>query len=367
MAQTPLRVLLVGCGGITDAHLPAFETFFEQLSLIGATDPSEAARKGVAERMKPHGQVRTFAGLEEALVQLKGGIDAALVVTPHFLHFPQAKACLEAGIAVLVEKPVCNNLTELRTLRKLSKGHDKWVVAGQNRRFDPGIQWLHRWRKENPEQFGELRSFDVHGWQNIFAWMATKPDVSADFWILDKERAGGGVVVSLLVHYLDAIRYLSGQDFVEVSARARFDPPFKNGAESACSALLKMSGGACGTLHGNYLAPKVPNPNEAVHLFGEHGYIGNPSGWQYASTKGEDADGWDFQFSGIKSVPAEAARALVPSSHSFTNQLLDFARAVRTGKPPVNTLAENFNTMAVIEAIYESMNSGGKSVAVPTN
>ncbi len=362
LPNDPLRVLLVGCGGIMKAHLPAFEAYPDRLRLVAACDPSERARNAVVQRLSSIHEARPFASQEEAIEQLEGEIDAAVVTTPHFLHFPQAAACVEAGIPVLIEKPVCNNLEETRRLLNLSRKRNVLVVAGQNRRYDLRALWLKKWIRENPSAFGELRSFDIRGWQNIEAWIAGKPDKNADFWILDKARAGGGVVVSLLVHYLDMVRHLTGLDYIEVSAHGRRDPPFRNGAESSCCALLKLSNGAVGTMHANYLVRKGVQPTEVFNLIGENGFIGNGNGWQYASTYGEEPTDMKWQFKGIESVPEDPS--LAPDKKHFVSQLLAFAEAIRTGRKPMSHIEENFNTMAVIDAIYTSMQRGGGAVPV---
>jgi predicted dehydrogenase len=363
--RTPVRFLVIGCGGIVqNAHLPAFEKHPGRLRLVGATDPSAAAREAVASRTQALGPVRTFDDPATALRALRGDIDAVLVTTPHHLHFPQAALAVEAGLPVLVEKPVCNNLDETRRLLALARNRGVLVVAGQNRRYDPKAAWAKRWMTEQRAQFGELRTFDIRGWQNIEAWIATKPDKSADFWILDKNRAGGGVVVSLLVHYLDMVRHLTGLDFVEASARGRFDAPFRNGAESSCCALLTLSNGAVGTLHANYLARKSFHPNEVFNLIGERGYLGTEQGWRYATTGGQEPTGWDWQFEGMMDVPDDPALKAIGSS--FIAQLLAFADAVQGGPRPMSTLEDNFNTMAVVEAIAESLVSNGAPVRVPS-
>jgi len=363
--QPPLRFLVIGCGGIfTNAHSKAFFSYPEHLCVTAACDPSPRARKELAEQLASIGEVQTFEDPATALAACRDKVDAALILSPHYLHYPLAQTCLEAGLPVLIEKPVCNNLTETRNLMALGETHDLLVVAGQNRRYDPKPSWLKKWMSENPLHFGDIQSFDVRAWQNIGAWIATKPDKNADFWILDKERAGGGVVVSLLVHYLDMIRHLTGRDFVKVSAQGRFEPPFKNGAESSCCALLTLDNGAVGTMHGSYLAPRMIQPNECFNLFGEHGYVGDEQGWKYATTGGAEPEGWAWQFEGVEDVPLDESLELDP--FSFTAQLLDFSRAVEKGTRPRNAIENNFNTMAVIEAIYESMNLGGISVDVVT-
>jgi predicted dehydrogenase len=360
---SPTRVLLIGCGGIVNAaHLHAFRDHPERIRLVAACDPSEPARQAVARNCPHRYPVQTEADYETAISKYAKEVDAALVTTPHFLHYPQASACVEAGIPVLVEKPVCRNLDETRRLMSLARERQVLVVAGQNRRYERPVLWARRWIREDPDNFGELRSFDLRGWQNIEAWIATKPDKTADFWILDKERAGGGVVVSLLIHQMDLVRHLSGHDFVEVSAQGRFEKPFRNGAESSCCALMKLSNGAVGTLHANYLVKKSFPPNEVINLIGDHGYVGNEQGWKYGSGHGTEPDGWDWQFDGIGPVPED--ESLTPDPRSFTSQLLAFADAVRNGTKPFSHIEENFNTMAAIEAIYTSMRNGGKTVPV---
>lgn len=355
---------MVGAGGITGSQLKAFHDFPDRVRLVAICDPNREARARRAGELAHHGDVQTFATHEQALAAMEDQLDAAIVCTPHFLHFPQALACVEAGVPVLVEKPVCNNVAELRQLHKAATARNVLVVAGQNRRYDLTALWLKRWLQKNPKDVGEVRSFDLRAWQNVEAWIATKPDRNADFWILDKERAGGGVVVSLAIHYLDMIRFLSGHDFVSVSARGRYDAPFRNGAESMCAGLLTLANGATGTLHANYLARKSLQPNEVFNIIFDQGYLGTERGWGYASTGGKAPDGWNWQFEGINEVPRDTS--LAPSDNSFVNQCLAFADAVRTGRPPMSHLADNFNTMATIEALYASMQQDGRTVEVAT-
>ncbi|MFP4282367.1 MAG: Gfo/Idh/MocA family protein, partial [Opitutales bacterium] len=231
---------------------------------------------------------------------------------------------------------------------------------GQNRRFDARVQWLRKWIGDTSNPFGELQSFDLFAFQDIRSWIAIKPNPEADFWILDKERAGGGVVMSLLIHLLDLVRALSGLDFVEATARARFDPPFKNGAESACSGLLTLSNGAAGTFHANYLAPRHPRAGEGLTLFGTEGMARHAGRWEYATAAGKGPSPWGKPDEGLAAVPVDAATPF----HSFTTQLLSFAEAVKGGTRPLNHLEDNFNTLAVVEAIYSSIDASGQPVAV---
>jgi predicted dehydrogenase len=360
--MTPLRFLLLGAGGITAAHLPAFRQHPERLRVAAVCDPSEAAREGLTSQLRDLGPVRAHENHESALAQERGAVDAVLIATPHHLHLPQARACVEAGLPVLVEKPLCRSRAEALALRDLARRHRILVVSGQNRRYDLRVEWLRDWIEAAPENFGELRSFELFAFQNILSWIATKPNPVADFWILDRERAGGGVVISLLIHLLDLLRALTGLDYAQVSARSRQDPPFRGGAESVSCGLLTMSNGAVGTFHANYLAPRHPRAGEGLCLFGSEGMVRQQAGWAYASAAGQGAPPWGRPDEGLSplSIPAAEADPL----HSFTLQLLAFADAVRTGTLPRSHLEENLNTLAVIDAIEVSAARDGAPVEV---
>ena len=165
-----------------------------------------------------------------------------------------------------------------------------------------------------------------------------------------------------MIHYLDMVRGLTGLDYSEVSARGRSDPPFKNGAESTCSAMLTMSNGATGTLHANYLAPRMPDPGEGFTLFGTKGYLGRDQKWTHATTLGEEPRDWFWQFEKIESVAPDPD--LAPDSSSFVNQLLAFQHAIETGNAPMNHIADNLNTIATVQAIYDSMATDGAATPV---
>jgi predicted dehydrogenase len=362
---------MIGCGGITRAHLPAFLRHPDKLQLVAATDPFEPSRAAVVDAVKSLGPVRQFSDVDEGFDKMAGEFDAVLVLTPHHLHFPAAMKAVQAGKPVLVEKPIVNTLQEACQLYEAAEKAGVTVMAGQTRRFMKGSIALKNWVKAKPENFGALRTFEMSAWQSIEAWIANKPDKNADFWITDKKRAGGGVVVSLMVHYLDLIRFLFDTDYQSVVANGRFDPPFRNGAESSCCALLTTTSGASGTLHANYLARKNPYC-ETFKAIGEYGVLGNhPAIGDYqgpeflGSTEGLPIEDWTGQHAGVEPLDLEKAgleRTL--EDQPFVNQLLEFHAAVTQKREPESSLRINLNTLATIDAIYESLQNDGARVEV---
>lgn len=363
--SAPFRYALVGAGHASrQLHAPAFINRPESLELAAFCDPHPEARATFAAE---HPGARAFATHTDLI--RGAGFDAAIVTLPHHLHYPIACDFIEAGIPVLVEKPVACSLAELRDLCARAERRRVPVAAGQNRRFNRDATWIREWVRADPQHFGALRTFDLQAWQNVLAY--TGGPGKASHWILDQRTAGGGVVLSLAIHQLDFVRHVFGVDYSEVVAHGRFDPPFRGGAESCATAWLRTSNGGSGTLHAQYTAPRVPYC-EALSAFGEHGtvvqaldrpFTGAYEGSYYYASDPGDTTAWPHQFEGFSRVDPSLVASLDP--HSFTNQALAFADSVRRGTPPLNSLRNNFNTLATVFAIYDSIAAGGRPVPVP--
>lgn len=352
MSSSPLRIALIGAGGISRAHTKAFPLFPSELKLVAVCDTHEPAARVLAAE---HGtDVAAFADHRELIAQTRP--EAAVITLPHFLHHPVAKDCLEAGVPVLVEKPVTNNAAELRELAALAETRKLVLLAGQMRRFGAAVQTVKAWRDARSDNFGELRSFDVVVQVNVDAYTGGK----SGHWILDGAKAGGGVITSFGIHRVDLVRHLGGADFSEVTAIGRFDAPFVNGAESQAAVLFRMSNGASGTLHANGHAQRT-GYMDSFTMHGTHGSIMEVAGpLRYATTTGVVTNQWGHQHEGW----VDAADSSDPRDDAFVRQMRAFARAVRTGElPAFNTPRENFNTIACMDAIAESLRTG-RTVAV---
>lgn len=361
-ASTPTRIGIVGTGTIARAHIEAAKLVGDDAVITAICDSNEIALRNAALELP---DAKLFSSIDELLAS--GEIDAGIVATPHFLHAEQAMSFALAAVPVLVEKPLVINLTELRRLREVAESTNTLVVAGQMHRFDTTNVLARRWLDQNPDKFGELAAFEMHCWQDITEYAAA---VGTSHWLMDGRLAGGGVVISLAVHQLDAVRFLGGNDYAQVSARGSFLPPFHDDAESSASALVSMTNGATGTIFASYNAPRA-FASESFSLFGSHGGLGRqnrPFGdylgpLLWASSHDVD-DVVDFSSIARDAEHPESALVADLTPDPFANQLAHFARAVRGEVNPVNSLEENFNTIACIEAISQSLRLDGDPVDV---
>jgi predicted dehydrogenase len=126
--MTRTRVAVVGCGhlGAIHARLLAARADAE---LVAVVDPSADTRRRVAEA---HG----CRGLAEP-GELVGLVDAAFVAAPTGLHASVSLPLLEAGIDLLVEKPVAATVEEARAIMIAARRHGRTVAVGHVERFNP--------------------------------------------------------------------------------------------------------------------------------------------------------------------------------------------------------------------------------------
>jgi len=342
----PFRFGLVGTGAISAAHVAGILERPGIAVLVAACDPAPAGLAAMSDRVAG---LRTFGDIDSMLATVE--LDGLIICTPHALHVPQALSAIQHGVPAIVEKPAATTTTELRELHAAAADAGVFILPGQMQRFDRTVRWIDAAISADPEFIGEPRTFAIDCLQDLRTY-ATDPS----HWLYDGAVAGGGVAISVAVHKLDLLRHLSRRDFVRVDAAARYEAPFRNGAESAITATLQMTDGLIGTLHGDYLAARSPY-SESLKLIGAtgtlavHPDLGSFTGPLLVATARQGAAGGSF--AGFERLePASGLTDLAESP--FENQMLHFVDIVRGAVAPRNSLEINFNTIATIEALMRS-------------
>ncbi len=122
----PLNVLLSGPGLIGREHARRIAENAD-CTLAGVVGAPGTPDEAFAEEAG----ARFHRDLTAALAA--GGVDAAIVAAPSALHFEQARACIEAGVPVLVEKPVTDRIEDARRLAELARDSGVPVLVGHHR------------------------------------------------------------------------------------------------------------------------------------------------------------------------------------------------------------------------------------------
>ncbi|MFP5112913.1 Gfo/Idh/MocA family protein [Bacillaceae bacterium C204] len=193
---TKLRVGIIGAGGIaTDAHIPNYLKCGEKVELIAICDVvKEKADKAALEFNIPH----VFSSYEEMFQKIQ--IDAVSICTPNKFHYPATIAALQAGCHVLCEKPPAMTVKEAEQMAIAAEKAGKILTYGFHFRHAPQVEVLKRFIDGG--ELGDIyaarvtamRRRGIPGW-GVFT---------------NKELQGGGPLIDIGVHMLDAALYLMG-------------------------------------------------------------------------------------------------------------------------------------------------------------
>ncbi|WP_227379548.1 Gfo/Idh/MocA family protein [Haladaptatus halobius] len=193
----PVDVGLIGASGISDAHTPAYRDFQDRIRLTGVCDVDEEQAIHIAEKYDAEYWIDFESFVEEVDAT---AVDIAL---PHALHFPAAKAALEAGKHVFIEKPFATSMEECFDLVELAERENRQLMVGMVQRYHP----RHRAVKSllDAGDLGPIHSGRIDMLQNL-----PEAGFPSSHWLYDGEHAGGGGILSVLVHKLDLLRYFLG-------------------------------------------------------------------------------------------------------------------------------------------------------------
>lgn len=134
MTTAPVRVGLVGCGRIARTHA-RYVRGLSTTQLVALCDPIESAVDTFGDEL---GLQARYTDLKKMLAEEK--LDAIHVITPPATHADVAIAAMEAGVHVLVEKPMALNRAEADRMVAAAKRTGRTLVVDHNRWFDPVVQ-----------------------------------------------------------------------------------------------------------------------------------------------------------------------------------------------------------------------------------
>lgn len=138
-----IKILQIGAG-IRGRHWAQFIKGYPDADCVGIVDPDAAARTA-AEKMLGSG-CGYFSDLDSALRSLRP--DAALIVSPSILHADLTVRCLDAGLTVMVEKPLATTIAEGRRVLDRARAVGKQVIVAENYRFWPAERTIKRLLEE---------------------------------------------------------------------------------------------------------------------------------------------------------------------------------------------------------------------------
>jgi predicted dehydrogenase len=333
MNPPPVRIGVIGCGLIAQrSHFPAYaaapEASIEAVVSLDSAEAEDAVARFGAKRILP--------SWEAAVAD--PGIDAIDICTPNYLHAPIAIAAARAGKHVFVEKPMATRLEDADEMVQAARENGVHLTVGHNLRFAPIFQTMHEAMQEHiiGRPFA-ARAVYMHAGPDE-AWGSASP------WFWDATMAGGGALLDMGIHIIDALRWIIGRRVLEVSAMTsrQVKPTF---ADDTAFVLLRFEDDVVASVQAAWSARPTSDRELVIH--GEEGNIamGRSSGEPLVynlRTEGRPA----------RVVPD------IPAAADPDTPYLDFVRSIQQGLEPAVPGEEGRDSLAIVLAAYESARSG---------
>ncbi len=257
----PVRVAIIGTGGMSLHHLRIMLDMQNSTQVVVVCEPSPLAYALASQLFEQRGLPipPNEPDLGQLLRTYKGQLDAAFIVTPHALHHDQVVACMEAGLDVLLEKPMVINVPEALDLIETRDRTGRLLVIAFQGSLSPQIR--HASAMLRSGELGSILNISGTVWQN---WGPN----TADTWRQVPALAGGGFLFDTGAHMLNTIADLAGEDFVEVAAW--FDNNSRP-VETRASVMGRLKSGAFVTI--NACGETIPSCESDIRVFCTKGIL----------------------------------------------------------------------------------------------
>ena len=325
MSKKIWRVGMVGAGGISSMHLEGIARHPDRLHVVAATDPDPQALAGTADK---YDIPRRYERLDQMLAD--GDVDVAIVCTPTHVRLDVIAPLVEAGVPVFCEKPLSETFAEAKAIVAAADKAGVAVAVNQNFR----------------------RFFTFHLAREILAageigrplhWVQSAAGLRRDRgWRLTRDRY---VMAIMSIHWFDGYRFLFGEEPLTVYCRGVNSPAVDGKPDTGVSVILEFPSGVVVNLSESFSSFAGVN---RASLDCERGALV----LDYKTLTVIDAEGGEREIAN----PFDINEATV-------HLLLDLCDAVETGRQPETAVADNLNSIRIMEAAYRSL-AAGKPVNV---
>ena len=262
--MTQLRVAVVGCGLISEAHIRGYQQHADRARITVCCDID---RGRAAQRAALAGDARVVTEVDAVLAD--PDIDAVDICTPHHRHADTAIAAARAGKHILCQKPLARTLGECEAMIAAARDAGVVLYYGEHNHTLPAVAAAQRLIAAG--RIGRLTGIQATyaQWQGG-AYLSTA-------WRYDPALSGGGQLLDGGIHYIDLLLSIGGPIRSVACFTTRFRPEL--GDEDTAVLTLRFAGGHLGTLFSSHavgMGPPYPN----LVAFGTEGVLahGGPYG-----------------------------------------------------------------------------------------
>ncbi len=309
-----LKVAVVGAGVMGKHHANIYAAL-PHVDLVAAVDPNAAQRRELSDRYA----VATYPDAETLLRH--GHVDAVSIAAPTSLHYRLSKRFLEAGVHVLVEKPVATDLFQAKALIKLSRERNRVLQVGHITRFYKAVDLL----KEQSKRPYLIEARRLTPYARI---------------------KDAGVILDLMIHDIDIVLSLvsSGVKSVSVSGHVLNGSPF----EDVAAAQIVFENGCIARFLASRVAPDaertlvVAEAEQTLRL----DFAKEPHTEMAVYKPLYDATGNGHVQVDVRSVYED---------NPLRKELEHFLARIRLGAPPVGTPEDDLRSLSLATQLIQEL------------
>ncbi|MEP7339514.1 MAG: Gfo/Idh/MocA family oxidoreductase [Acidobacteriota bacterium] len=318
-----IKTAVIGVGHLGKEHARVYHTI-ETAELVAVCDTNETNGRAIAQAYG----VRFTNDYRELL----GDVEAVSVATPTVNHHEATCACLEAGVSVLVEKPISHTLAEADEMIRLAEAKNVVLQVGHIERFNPAFIALQ-------QQLTTPKFFEAHR-MGMFTLRSLDIDV----------------VMDLMVHELDIISSLVSSEVVRIEA---VGIPILTPKIDLANARLEFANGCIANITASRVAGermrklRIFQPNEYYSLDYAEQQVGI---FKLLPPKAEGA------------LPEIVAQGLeITKREPLLAEIESFVSSVRSRTAPVVTGAEGRRALALALEVLDKIKAHSIHAGIKLN
>lgn len=326
-----VNVGIIGAGRIGQVHAKSILTGVPDAKILAIADPF--IKPAVAEWAKSVGIENVYTDHRKILEDPR--IDAVLICASTDQHAQLSLEAIAAGKHIFCEKPIDQSIAKIEEVKAALAAAPKKLVyqVGFNRRYDHNYRAMRKAVEDG--KIGEVQFVRIS---------SRDPEPPPAQYV----KGSGGMFMDMMIHDLDMVRYLSGQEIVEVYAQGAclVDPAIgEAGDVDTVTITLKLSNGALATIDGSRKA--VYGYDQRGEVFGSKGCVINAN----------DSDS-NIVLSTVEGVTAEKPLWFFLERYmgSYQAEVREFIDCVKNGKDPWVGIEDGLLSIRLALACTKSMN-----------
>lgn len=346
-----MKYALIGCGRIATNHISA--AIRNNLDLIAICDNEPAQMELLLTKhdLQNNSQIRRFTDYRKMIEQCE--IELIAIATESGVHAEIALYCISKGINVIIEKPIALSIQDADKIINLAEKKHVKVAACHQNRFNIAVQEMRRALETG--RFGKISHGSIH-----VRWNRNESYYTQASW-RGTWGHDGGALMNQCIHGIDLLRWMMGNEIVEVYGQTRQQFHHYLEVEDIGMAVVKFKNGAIATIEGTTnVFPE--NLEETLYLFGEKGTV------KLGGKSTNNIDIWNF----LDETPEDQMKKslIEPTSNVYgnghTSLYADMIEAIISGRTPYVDAVAGKNALELVLAIYQSQKER-KPIKFPLN